>query len=100
FTGGETLDPGKTLPRALLLGCGSVVALYLLANVAYIVALPLASIQQAPQDRVGTLLMQTVLGQSGTLVMAGAILVSSFGCLNGLTLAGARVTYAMARDRL
>jgi basic amino acid/polyamine antiporter, APA family len=105
FTGGETLDPGKTLPRALLLGCGSVVGLYLLANVAYIVALPLGGghgngIQDAAQDRVGTLLMQTVLGNAGTVVMALAILVSTFGCLNGLTLAGARVTYAMARDGL
>ena len=48
FTGGETRDPGRTLPRALLLGCGSVVGLYLLANVAYVVTLPLAEIQDAP----------------------------------------------------
>jgi basic amino acid/polyamine antiporter, APA family len=100
FTGGETVDPGRTLPRALLLGCGSVVGLYLLANVAYIVTLPLAEIQNAPQDRVGTVLMQRVLGQSGTVVMALAILISTFGCVNGLTLAGARVYYAMARDGL
>ncbi|MGE3819374.1 MAG: APC family permease [Isosphaeraceae bacterium] len=100
FTGGETRDPGWTLPRALLLGCGSVVALYLLANVAYVMTLPLDQIQNAPQDRVGTALMEAVLGRKGTVVMALAILVSTFGCVNGLCLAGARVYYAMARDGL
>ena len=58
FTGGEVRDPGRTLPRALVLGCGSVVVLYLLANVAYVVTLPLETIQHAPQDRVGTAVMQ------------------------------------------
>jgi len=100
FTGGETLDPGRTLPRALLVGCGSVVVLYLLANLAYVVTLPLAAIQGAPQDRVGTSVMEAVLGRSGTVLMALAVLISTFGCVNGLTLAGARVTYAMARDGL
>jgi len=100
FTGGETHDPGRTLPRALLFGTGSVVILYLLANLAYIVALTFPEIQHAPQDRVGTKLMEDVLGKSGTVVMALAILISTFGCVNGLTLAGARVTYAMARDGL
>jgi APA family basic amino acid/polyamine antiporter len=100
FTGGETRDPGKTLPRALLLGCGSVVLLYFLANVAYVVSLPLSEIQNAENDRVGTALMQAVLGRSGTYVMALAILISTFGCVNGLCLAGARVYYAMARDGL
>ncbi|MDR3633509.1 MAG: amino acid permease [Isosphaeraceae bacterium] len=100
FTGGETHDPGRTLPRALLFGTGSVVVLYLLANLAYVVALTLPEIQHAPQDRVGTKLMEDVLGQKGTIVMALAILISTFGCVNGLTLAGARVTYAMARDGL
>jgi APA family basic amino acid/polyamine antiporter len=100
FTGGETRDPGRTLPRALLLGCGSVVLLYLLANVAYLVSLPLDEIQHAPQDRVGTRLMESVLGSTGTRIMAAAILISTFGCVNGLVLAGARVYYAMARDGL
>ena len=100
FTGGETRDPGRTLPRALFLGTMSVVLLYLLANVAYIVTLPLGSIQFAPQDRVGTAAMEAALGPKARLVMAGAILISTFGCVNGLILAGARVYYAMARDRL
>src|SRR5687767_4367669 len=67
FTGGEVRDPGRNLPRALLMGCGIVVTLYLLANLAYVVTLPLAGIQNAPQNRVATALMQAVLGPSGTI---------------------------------
>ncbi|APW60779.1 APC family permease [Paludisphaera borealis] len=100
FTGGETRDPGRTLPRALFLGTTSVVVLYLLANIAYLVTLPFDVIQNAPQDRVGTAAMEAALGSSGRYVMAGAILISTFGCVNGLVLAGARVFYAMARDGL
>jgi APA family basic amino acid/polyamine antiporter len=100
FTAGEVRDPGRNLPRALLLGCLLVVALYLLANLAYVVTLPLATIQGAPQNRVATSLMQVVLGARGTVIMAVAIMISTFGCNNGLILAGARVYYAMARDGL
>ncbi len=100
FTGGEVRDPGRNLPRALLIGCSLVVALYLLANLAYIVTLPLPAIQNAPQGRVATALMQTVFGPKGTLIMAIAIMISTFGCNNGLILAGARVYYAMACDNL
>ena len=100
FTAGEVREPGKNLPRALLLGCGLVVTLYLLANLAYVVTLPLSAIQNAPQNRVATAVMQAVLGPKGTIVMALAIMVSTFGCNNGLILAGARVYFAMARDGL
>jgi len=100
FTAGEVREPGKNLPRALLLGCGLVVTLYLLANLAYVVTLPLAEIQNAPQNRVATAVMQAVLGPSGAIIMALAIMISTFGCNNGLILAGARVYYAMARDGL
>lgn len=100
FTAGEVRDPGKNLPRALLIGCALVVALYLLANLAYVVTLPLSGIQNAPQDRVATAMMQAVLGPPGTIVMAIAIMISTFGCNNGLILAGARVYYAMAQDNL
>ena len=100
FTAGEVRDPGKNLPRALLLGCGIVVTLYLLANLAYVVTLRLDRIQGAAQNRVATALMEAVFGPSGTIVMALAIMISTFGCNNGLILAGARVYYAMARDRL
>jgi APA family basic amino acid/polyamine antiporter len=100
FTAGEVREPGRNLPRALLLGCALVVGLYLLANLAYIVTLPLAGIQNAPQNRVATALMQAALGPRGTIIMAIAIMISTFGCNNGLILAGARVYYAMARDGL
>jgi APA family basic amino acid/polyamine antiporter len=100
FTGGEVRDPDRTLPRSLILGTASVVLLYFLANVAYVVSLPLSGIQHAPQDRVGTAVMEAIFGPRGTVVMAVAILISSFGCVNGLILAGARVYYAMARDGL
>src|SRR5205807_6693617 len=99
FTGSEIRDPGRNLPRALLIGCGAVVLLYLLANVAYVVTLPLAKIQN-PQHKVATDTMQAIFGQPGMIVMAIAIMISTFGCNNGLILAGARIYYAMARDRL
>ena len=100
FTGGEVDNPGRNLPRSLLIGCAIVVALYLLANLAYIVTLPLAAIQNAPQNRVATATMQAIFGRSGTILMAIGIMISTFGCNNGLILAGARVYYAMARDQL
>jgi APA family basic amino acid/polyamine antiporter len=100
FTGGEVRDPGRNLPRALFIGCGLVVALYLLANLAYVVTLPLAGIQNAPQNRVATATMQAIFGPRGTVLMAVAIMISTFGCNNGLILAGARVYFAMARDNL
>jgi APA family basic amino acid/polyamine antiporter len=99
FTGSEVRDPGRNLPRALLIGCGAVVTLYLLANVAYIITLPLTTIQR-PQNSVATATMQAVFGRPGMIIMAVAIMVSTFGCNNGLILAGARVYYAMARDNL
>jgi APA family basic amino acid/polyamine antiporter len=98
FTGSEIREPGRNLPRALFIGCGMVVVLYLLANVAYIVTLPLATIQK-PSNSVATATMQAVFGRPGTILMAIAIMISTFGCNNGLILAGARVYYAMARDR-
>ena len=100
FLGSEVREPGRNLPHALLAGCGMVVVLYVLANVAYLAALPWAEIQHAPQNRVAVAAMKAVLGPAGALAMAAAILVSTFGCNNGLILAGARVYYAMARDHL
>ena len=100
FTGSEIRDPGRNLPRALLLGCGVVVVLYVLANVAYVATLSLGEIAQAPQNRVAVASLRSILGAPGASAMAAAIIVSTFGCDNGLILAGARVYYAMARDRL
>src|SRR5258707_4392708 len=100
FIGSEVRDPGKNLVRALVGGCAVVVVLYLLANVAYLAVLPFAAIQHAPQNRVAVAMMNAVFGHAGAMCMAAAIMVSTFGCNNGLILSGARVYYAMARDRL
>jgi len=100
FTAGEVENPQRNLPRALFIGCAIVVTLYILANLAYVVTLPLAGIQNAPQNRVGTALMEYIFGAPGAIAMAVAIMISTFGCNNGLILAGARVYYAMAKDRL
>src|SRR6266481_708567 len=100
FVGSEVRDPGKNLVRALVGGCGVVVVLYLLANVAYLAVLPFPEIQHAPQNRVAVAMMNAVFGHPGAMCMAAAIMISTFGCNNGLILSGARVYYAMARDRL
>jgi APA family basic amino acid/polyamine antiporter len=100
FTAGEVENPQRNLPRALFIGCLIVVTLYILANLAYVVTLPLAAIQNAPQNRVGTAVMEHIFGGGGATAMAIAIMISTFGCNNGLILAGARVYYAMARDGL
>ncbi|PYJ21537.1 MAG: amino acid transporter [Verrucomicrobia bacterium] len=100
FIGSEVRDPGKNLVRALVIGCGSVVVLYLLANVAYLAVLPFSEIEHAPQNRVAVAMMNAVFGHPGAMCMAAAIMISTFGCDNGLILSGARVYYAMARDRL
>jgi APA family basic amino acid/polyamine antiporter len=94
----EVKDATKNLPRALLLGTGLVTLLYVLANVSYLSVLPFDQIQGAPQDRVGTAVAQGIFGASGATLMAIAILISTFGCNNGLILSGARVYWAMAKD--
>lgn len=100
FTAGEVKDPRRNIPLSLALGVGIVTALYVLANVAYLFVLPIEQIQSAADDRVGTAALQTMFGGMGALVMAVAIVISTFGCNNGLILAGARVYYAMAKDGL
>jgi APA family basic amino acid/polyamine antiporter len=98
FTAGEVKDPRRNIPLALALGTGLVMSLYVLANLAYLVSLPLEQIQQAPADRVATATLEVALPGIGTSFMAVAIMVSTFGCNNGLILAAARAYYAMARD--
>jgi APA family basic amino acid/polyamine antiporter len=111
FAAAEVKNPQRNLPLSLLLGTGLVSLLYVLANVGYLNTLPLVGtadgatvmargIQHATQDRVGTAAAEVLFGSSGTVLMACAILLSTFGCANGLILAGARVYYAMARDGL
>jgi len=100
FTAGEVKNPRRNLPLSLALGTGMVTVLYLLANLAYLFVLPLDQIQHAPDDRVATAAMDAVFHGAGPTIMAVAIMVSTFGCNNGLILSGARVYYAMARDGL
>ncbi len=111
FTAGEVRNPRRTLPLSLVLGVGMVIALYLLANVAYLTSLPLhgdpegttalqRGIDHARDDRVGTAVLEVVSPELGAKVMAVGIMISLFGCANGLILSGARAYYAMARDGL
>ena len=100
FVGSEIRDPGRNLARSLLYGCAITVILYVLANLAYVAVLPFDAIEHAPQNRVAVAMMHAVFGHPGAICMAAAIMISTFGCNNGLILAGARVFYAMARDRL
>jgi len=100
FAAAEVKNPQRNLPLALALGTGLVTGLYLLANVAYLMVLRLSAIQNAPEDRVGTLAMRAMLGDTGLYLMAAVILISTFGCINALIPAGARVYHAMARDGL
>ena len=111
FTAGEVKNPSRNLPLSLAIGTGTVILIYIAANFVYLSALPLAGdphgttvlargIQYASEDRVATAVMQVMLGPAGAYVMALAILISTFGCNNGLILAGARVYYAMALDGL
>jgi APA family basic amino acid/polyamine antiporter len=100
FTAGEVKHPRRNVPLSLALGTGLVIALYLLANLAYLLTLKLEDIQQVPSDRVASATAQVVFPGFGAAAMAVAIIVSTFGCNNGLILAGARAYYAMARDGL
>jgi len=111
FAAAEVKEPQRNLPKALIYGTGLVSLLYVLANVSYLNVLPLIGvkdsadvlgrgIQFATQDRVASAVAETIFGPVGATIMASAILVSTFGCNNGLILAGARVYYAMAKDKL
>jgi APA family basic amino acid/polyamine antiporter len=97
---GEVRQPRRNLPLAVALGAGGVLTLYVLTNVGYLVTLPLEDIQTAPSDRVAAAALQRIIPGVGVIVMAAAIMVSTFGCNNGLILVGARASYAMARDGL
>jgi len=111
FTAGEVQNPRRNLPLSLVLGTGMVIALYLLANAAYLTALPIEGtkdgatplergIAHAKDDRVGTAVLELASPKLGVPFMAIAIMVSTFGCVNGMILMGARLYYAMAKDRL
>jgi basic amino acid/polyamine antiporter, APA family len=111
YVAAEVKKPKRTLPLALALGTGTVTLLYVLANLAYLKVLPLVGtagggsvlargIQFAAEDRVGSAAAEAIVGSSGAVLVAVAVMISTFGCNNGLILAGARVCYAMAKDGL
>lgn len=100
FTAGEVKDPRRNIPLSLAFGTMLVIGLYLLANLAYLVTLPWDLVQHAPSDRVATATLDVVFPGAGATIMAVGIMISTFGCDNGLLLAGARAYYAMARDGL
>jgi len=100
FIAGEVRDPRQNLPKAMAIGCTAVVLLYVMANVVYLMVLPLPDIQHAPSDRVATAVLERIFPAYGAVLMAIAIMISTFGCVNSLVLSGARAYYAMARDRL
>lgn len=111
FTAGEIINPKKNIPLSLFLGTFLVTILYLLANVVYITVLPVTGdpegsevlargMQFAVNDRLATAAIHGVFGTYAAVIMAGFIVISTFGCNNGLILSGARVYYAMAKDRI
>lgn len=100
FTAGEVKDPKRNLPLSLLFGAGGVIVLYLLANFAYLATLRFEDIQKVPSDRVGSAAAEVIFPGYGAYLMGAAIIISTFGCNNGLILAGARAYYAMAKDGL
>lgn len=100
FTAGEVKDPKRNLPLSLLLGTGGVILLYMLANFAYLVTLRFEDIQKVASDRVGSATAEVIFPGAGAVIMAVAIMISTFGCNNGLIFSGARAYYAMAKDGL
>jgi APA family basic amino acid/polyamine antiporter len=111
FTAGEIKNPRRNVPLSLALGAGFVLVMYLLASTAYIMVLPLhgdphgttifaRGVQYAAEDRIGAAVLEQIFPHFGGYLMAAAIMISTFGCANGITLSGARAYYAMARDGL
>jgi APA family basic amino acid/polyamine antiporter len=111
FTAGEVKNPRRNLPLSLILGTGFVLTVYFLVSLGYLLVLPMhgdlngatvvaRGIQHATEDRVATAVLEQIFHSGGAYLMAAAILISTFGCANGMTLAGARVYYAMSRDGL
>lgn len=100
FTGSEIDKPERNLPLSLIMGTGIVLGIYIFINWVYLQVLSFDAIQHAENDRVGTVMLQTVFGDIGMYLMAALIMISTFGCINGLSLSGSRVYYAMAKDGL
>jgi APA family basic amino acid/polyamine antiporter len=100
FIAGEVRHPARNLPLALVLGTAVVMAVYLLANLAYTFVLPMDAIRHTPSDRVGAAMLEAIYPHIGSRIMAVIIVVAAAGCVNGIILAGGRTFCAMARDGL
>ncbi len=100
FTAGEVRNPQRNVPLSLAIGAGGVILLYMLVNLAYFAVLPFAQVQHPPADRVATAMLQAVFPRFGTAAVSVLIMISTFGCINGMLLAGSRAYLAMARDGL
>ena len=100
FIAGEIKEPEKNVKKALAYGVGLVVTLYVLINMVYVTTLPLSAIQNAPEEIVAAAAMSSMFGHIGRTIIAVIIMISAFGCANGMVMAGARVYYKMAKDRL
>jgi APA family basic amino acid/polyamine antiporter len=100
FTAGEVRNPARNVPLSLALGTVIVIGLYLFANFAYVVVLPFREIQRAPSDRVASTMFQAIFPSIGPKLIAVAIMIAAFGCMNALILSGARAYYAMSLDGL
>jgi basic amino acid/polyamine antiporter, APA family len=111
FTAGEVKNPRRNLPLSLILGAGFVLTVYFLVSLGYLLVLPMhgdphgatalaRGLQHATEDRVATAVLEQIFHSGGAQLMAAAILISTFGCANGMSLAGARVYYAMSQDGL
>lgn len=100
FIAGEIKEPEKNVKKALAYGVGLVVSLYVLVNIIYVISTPIAAIQSAPNEIVAAVSMSRIFGTIGKDVIAVIIMISAFGCANGMVMAGARVYYKMAKDRL
>lgn len=100
FAAAEVRDPARSLPRALVGGTLVTTLTYLLAAAAYLYLFPLERMATVPENRIAAEVARSLLGETGSRLIAAAILVSTFGCINGMILGGARVLYAMGKDGL
>src|SRR5882672_8894537 len=100
FTAGEVRNPTRNVPLSLAFGTIIVIGLYCFANFAYVVVLPFSEIQHAPSDRVAAAMLQAIFPSVGSTLIAVAIMIAAFGCMNALILSGARAYYAMSLDDL
>ena len=100
FISGEIENPKKNVVKAMILGTSAVMILYLLVNFVYLNALDRDSIASAANDRVAVAAAEKMFGNAGTIIIAVLVMISTFGCVNGIVLAGARVFQTMAKDGL